>query len=194
MKEVFKGYFAFDDKGPFVNRGAKLSERQARKRKVVDPFADRFVFASFLVFLIIGLVLGSFAIRAGNNVFLWNQHLEFYNARSQRMAKIVGFEEVKSGEQLRQEVQQGGKFVMYQYCVSLVVVTWKRTSNMYFIRHNESAVTKGLPFTLLTLLLGWWGLPWGPIYTIQTLWINLRGGRDVTKDVMLPLTASVPQK
>jgi len=31
---------------------------------------------------------------------------------------------------------------------------------------------QSLPFTLLSLLLGWWGNPWGPIYTIQSLWVN----------------------
>ena len=43
---------------------------------------------------------------------------------------------------------------------------------------------QGLPFTLLSLLLGWWGIPWGPIYTIQSLWVNLKGGRDVTQEIM----------
>jgi hypothetical protein len=27
---------------------------------------------------------------------------------------------------------------------------------------------------------GWWGIPWGPIYTVQSLWVNLRGRHDVT--------------
>ena len=99
------------------------------------------------------------------------------------MAKIVGFEEINSTAQLQQEIQQGAKFVMYQYCISLLVVTFKRWSKIYFISHDQNAMVKGLPFTLLTLVLGWWGLPWGPIYTIQTLWINLRGGKDLTKDI-----------
>jgi hypothetical protein len=99
------------------------------------------------------------------------------------MAKIVGFEDMKSIPQLQQELQQGAKFVMYQYCISLFVVTSKRWSKIYFIRHNQSAAVKGLPFTLLTLALGWWGLPWGPMYTLQTLWINLRGGKDITKEI-----------
>jgi hypothetical protein len=106
------------------------------------------------------------------------------------MAKIVGFEDIKSGDQLQEEVRQGGKFVMYQYCISLFVITFKRFSKIYFIRHDQSAVMKGLPFTLFTLVLGWWGLPWGPIYTVQTLWINLRGGKDVTKEVIAPLASS----
>ena len=99
------------------------------------------------------------------------------------MAKIVGFEDSKSTAQLQQEIQEGAKFVMYQYCISLLMVTFKRWSKVYLISHEENAMMKGLPFTLLTFILGWWGLPWRPIYTIQTLWINLRGGKDLTKEI-----------
>ena len=99
------------------------------------------------------------------------------------MAKIVGLEDIKSDGELQVELQQGGKFVMYQYCISILIMTFKRSSNVYFIRHEENAVLKGLPFTLLSIVLGWWGIPWGPIYTIQSLWVNLKGGRDVTQEI-----------
>lgn len=107
------------------------------------------------------------------------------------MAKIVGLEEIKSGGQLQAEIQQGGKFVMYQYCISLLVITFKRFSNIYFISHDESAVVKGLPFTLLSLVLGWWGIPWGPIYTIQGVWVNFSGGKDVTQEVLASMASTV---
>src|SRR5215211_4849652 len=99
------------------------------------------------------------------------------------MAKIVGLEDIKSSGELQQELQQGGKFVMYQYCISILILTFKRSSSVYFIRHEENALIKGLPFTLLSLLLGWWGIPWGPIYTVQSVWVNFRGGREVTSEV-----------
>jgi hypothetical protein len=109
------------------------------------------------------------------------------------MTKIVGLEEIQSGGHLQQEIQQGGKFVMYQYCISLLVITFKRPSNIYFISHEENPIVKGLPFTLLSLVLGWWGIPWGPIYTIQSIWINFKGGRDVTKEVLASMTVPSPQ-
>ena len=108
------------------------------------------------------------------------------------MTKIVGFEAIQSTAQLQEEIRQGGKFVMYQYCISLAVITFKRWSRVYFIRHDQSAAMKGLPFTLLTLVLGWWGFPWGPIYTIQTLWINLRGGKDITRDLVASMVSTSP--
>ena len=106
------------------------------------------------------------------------------------MAKIVGLEEIKSSGELQQELQEGGKFVMYQYCISILILTFKRSSNVYFIRHEENAILKGLPFTLLTLLLGWWGIPWGPIYTIQSVWVNFQGGKNVTKEVLSSMMSS----
>jgi hypothetical protein len=97
--------------------------------------------------------------------------------------KIIGTEGMMDFE-IRNELQKGAKFVMYQYVISILIMTFKRPTDIYFIKSDDSAVVKGLPFTLLSLVLGWWGIPWGPIYTIQALWINLQGGRDVTAQVL----------
>jgi len=98
------------------------------------------------------------------------------------MKKISGIDGMSS-EQVRFEIQRGGKFVLYYYCVSIIVMTFRRSSGIYLIRAGESAVAKGLPWTLLTLLLGWWGVPWGPIYSIQSLVVNFQGGKDVTAEL-----------
>ncbi|HUE54459.1 MAG TPA: hypothetical protein VMO76_01420 [Candidatus Udaeobacter sp.] len=37
---------------------------------------------------------------------------------------------------------------------------------------------KGLPFTLLSLVAGRSGHPVGPIYTVQSMYNNSRGGKD----------------
>jgi hypothetical protein len=86
-------------------------------------------------------------------------------------------------EQIRFEVQRGARFVFFQYCVSVVILTFRRPSDVYLVREGESALVKGLPFTLLTAILGWWGIPWGPIYSVQSLVTNFRGGKDVTSQV-----------
>jgi hypothetical protein len=101
------------------------------------------------------------------------------------MAQIVGIEGM-SPEQLVHELQGGAKFVQYQFCFSAVIMTFKQGTNIYFVRAGESRAVKGLPWTVLTLLIGWWGIPWGPIFTVQSLWVNLRGGHDMT-----PLAATV---
>jgi len=107
--------------------------------------------------------------------------------------KIRGIEGMKHGE-LDFEIQRGAKFVLFQYCVSVVVLTFRRPSDIYFLRQGENAVVKGLPFTLLSLVAGWWGIPWGPIYTIQSVYNNSRGGKDVTQAVVNSLRAqAAPQ-
>jgi hypothetical protein len=86
-------------------------------------------------------------------------------------------------EQLRFELQRGAKFVQYQYCISILVMTFKRFSKVTYVPPEESAVMKGMGFTLLALVAGWWGIPWGPIWTVQALWVNLRGGKDLTPQI-----------
>lgn len=103
--------------------------------------------------------------------------------------KIIGTEGLSVTE-LNNELQNGGKFVIYQYCVSVLVMTFKRPSSIYFIKNGESAFLKGLGYTLLSLLLGWWGIPWGPIYTIGAIIRNCSGGKNVTQEVINSLNGS----
>jgi hypothetical protein len=107
------------------------------------------------------------------------------------MAKIVGIEGL-TGDQLQFELQSGGRFVVFQYCVSILVMSFKRSSEIRFLRANEPYALRALPYCALSLLLGWWGVPWGPIWTISTTYQNLRGGLDVTGEVVQSLSAASP--
>ncbi|KOR33414.1 hypothetical protein TI05_01160 [Achromatium sp. WMS3] len=97
--------------------------------------------------------------------------------------KIVGIDNMTI-DQLNLELQKGGKFVIFEYCISIIVMTFKRPSNIYFIKAGEGTVGKSIGFTLISIILGWWGLPWGPIYTIGSLYTNLSGGKNVTQEVV----------
>ena len=88
------------------------------------------------------------------------------------------------------EVNRGGRFVIFQYCVSALIVTFRRPTSVHFIKYGESPIAKGLPYTLISLLLGWWGFPWGFIYTPQVIYKNLKGGTDVTGAVMARVQAT----
>jgi hypothetical protein len=100
--------------------------------------------------------------------------------------KIVGTEGLSALE-LNLELQRGAKFVIYQYCMSCLIVTFRRPSAVHFIRAGESPIKKGLGFSLISLFLGWWGIPWGPIYTIGSFITNFQGGKDVTQAVVASL-------
>jgi len=103
------------------------------------------------------------------------------------MAKIIGIENM-SAEELNHELQRGGKFVIFEYCISIILMTFKRPTDIYFIKSGEGATKKSIGFTLTSLLVGWWGIPWGPIYTIGSLITNLKGGKDVTDEVVASLS------
>jgi hypothetical protein len=94
-------------------------------------------------------------------------------------------------EQVMVDVRRGSKFVVYEYCVSLLIITFKRPSAIYFVRPEESRFVKGLPYLLFTLLAGWWGIPWGPIYTLQALATDFRGGKDVTEELLAAGQAAI---
>ena len=89
-----------------------------------------------------------------------------------------------SDAEIIEEVGKGGRFVTYMYCFSILVMTFRRSSEVRFVRAGQSRLTPGLGWTALTMLVGWWGIPWGPIFSIQSIYTNLRGGRDVTDQVV----------
>jgi len=105
------------------------------------------------------------------------------------MASIKNLEGLTTS-QINSQLAQGAKFVMYPFAISIVVMTFRRSSDVYFVRAGESAVLKGLPFTFISLVFGWWGIPWGPIYSIGSLYTNLSGGKDVTQEVLQSINAS----
>jgi hypothetical protein len=109
--------------------------------------------------------------------------------------KVHGIEAM-SPDQLNFELQRGGRFVIFHYAISIIVLSFRRPSAVYFIRSGESTLAKSIGFTILTLLVGWWGIPFGPIFTIQALVTNSRGGKDVTRQVLAslskPKTAAQP--
>lgn len=89
-----------------------------------------------------------------------------------------------SVDDINRELSNGAKFVVFQYCFSIIVMTFKRGTNIYFIPAGKSTVKHSIGFTFMTLLLGWWGIPWGPVYTIGSLFTNIRGGKDITQEVI----------
>jgi hypothetical protein len=69
--------------------------------------------------------------------------------------------------------------VRYETCVSMIFLTWRWESPPVEIAPGESRTLASLPYCLMTLVLGWWGVPWGIFLTPQVLWRNLCGGRQL---------------
>jgi hypothetical protein len=105
--------------------------------------------------------------------------------------KIVGIEGM-TVQQVQDAVSRGARFVIYQYCFSILVMSFKRGSDIHFVPQGTSAAKKGLPYVGMSLVVGWWGFPWGPIWTLSTVFKNLGGGVDVTREVVASI-APMPQ-
>lgn len=76
----------------------------------------------------------------------------------------------------------GERLVFYEYCISLIFLSLRRPSALVRLRPGQRGWVRGLPYTMVSLLLGWWCVPWGFIYTPLTLWTNLSGGRPITAE------------
>jgi hypothetical protein len=74
------------------------------------------------------------------------------------------------------------RFVVFRYAISMIFFTYSGTSEIIAVGRGYRGWVRGLPYTVTSLLLGWWGIPWGPIRTIQALVTNFSGGKDVTHD------------
>jgi hypothetical protein len=108
-----------------------------------------------------------------------------------RPASIISYYPMKinskqnlSTNQIQEEISKGGKFVHFQFTVSYLVGTYKGESVVRFIRPGVNAFQKGIVYSVITILFGWWGFPAGPRKTIQALRTNWKGGRDVTDELM----------
>jgi hypothetical protein len=97
--------------------------------------------------------------------------------------RIIGIDNMTVGE-LIEAVKDGGRFVVFQYAISILVLSFKNPTNIHFVRAGEGTFGKALGPTIVSLFLGWWGFPFGIFFTIESLVVNLKGGRDVTDDVM----------
>lgn len=76
-------------------------------------------------------------------------------------------------------LEAGAKLVQYQYVISVIVATFTLNSPIYLFKSGEKAYTYSWPYTTISVLLGWWGIPWGPIRTIRAIVLNNSEGKQV---------------
>lgn len=97
-----------------------------------------------------------------------------------------------SPAQIRHELQNGARCVAYGYCISILVMSFKRSSGLRLLRAGEADWGRRVGYSTLSLVAGLWGIPWGPIWTVSTIFTNLGGGRDVSAELLSALAAHEP--
>ena len=85
----------------------------------------------------------------------------------------------KAGPSSVPNTRTPGLWVTYSYCVSVLVISLRLRSSAVFVPDGASRIVPGLPYTLLSLVFGWWGFPWGLIYTPMAILENLSGGTPI---------------
>jgi hypothetical protein len=88
---------------------------------------------------------------------------------------------------LRTQVASGARLVRFECCISLLMFTIRRQSPVYLTTSWHERYLRGLGYSLLTLLLGPWAVPWGLIWTPRAIWVNLTGGVDQTDTLLAEL-------
>jgi hypothetical protein len=97
----------------------------------------------------------------------------------------VGPAPLSDEDRLRRQVEafrdvRGGRWVVYPYCISLGLVSFRRSSGLTFIPEGGGRLLPAVPYLLMSLALGWWGIPWGIFWTVECIVRCLQGGVDVT--------------
>ena len=105
--------------------------------------------------------------------------------------KINGIEGLTVA-QVQDEVARGARFVIFSYCVSALIITFKRPSEIFYLRPGESPLGKALPYIAISAVAGWWGFPFGLIYTPWAIIEDLSGGKDVTREILAAMKVPIP--
>lgn len=67
------------------------------------------------------------------------------------------------------------RYVIFYVVKSYLVMTSRSTVQGIFC--SACAEKRAIKASLITWLLGWWSIPWGPIYSVQALFTNALGGK-----------------
>lgn len=89
------------------------------------------------------------------------------------------------------ELDRGARVVLIDSVVSLLALHYAGRE-LHLVRPGESVGRLAAPSTLITALLGWWGL--GLFFTPRALYRNLTGGLDVTAQAHAMLEAKLARR
>ncbi|MBT3800627.1 MAG: hypothetical protein HOG05_05705 [Bacteroidetes bacterium] len=86
---------------------------------------------------------------------------------------------------IHKEVDHGAVFIAYKYIISIPIFPpVQRFSKLYLIKSFENKSMYCTGSNIINLLLGLWGLPFGPYYMLSAIRMNSKGGVDFTEDVL----------
>jgi hypothetical protein len=96
-------------------------------------------------------------------------------------------------EKLCSQRPLAARYVRFEMWLSFVVVTVRRQSPVYLTHSWRQRFVLGCRYSVVSLLLGPWGIPWGLLGTIWALWVNTTGGIDCTAEVLAAAETTTDQ-
>ncbi|MGH1386598.1 hypothetical protein [Kordia sp.] len=91
-------------------------------------------------------------------------------------------------EHLKNEVDSGAKFIVFNYRIGLGLVSLHKLSPAIFIKREDEIEKFKKKYNLLNLIFGPWFVFRGPVLTYDAYKVNKNGGIDVTNDILKNLT------
>lgn len=111
--------------------------------------------------IIIGLIICSWVYAFIYNYLEENRNKRFFKFLTENADSLMNGGTCEyEGELFTRET----KLVRYQFCVSVIVLTLVRATGFHRTEDNNAAFISCM---IINILGGWWGIPWGPIRTIQ---------------------------
>ena len=87
-------------------------------------------------------------------------------------------------QQIVDAVRLGGRYKVYPWCFSVVILSFLRSSKIIFVPAGKDGARHAVGHLALSLVVGPWGIPFGLIFTFWCFIRNLMGGKDVTREVL----------
>lgn len=85
--------------------------------------------------------------------------------------------------EFHRSLAMGHRFVIYYWTLSALFISTTRHTRAYRTHGRRGAIVRGLPYTLVCLLFGWWSFP-GGLRNFVSIYHNLTGGVDVSGNVL----------
>lgn len=138
---------------------------------MMDPFD--FLFFAVIAAVLVGLGLCVRQRRGGDPFILW---------LSENLPGVKDGTALYGGTPVTLETE----LAQFQGVASIVAWSCKFSSRLLVVGRDNLAAA-GAGYTVQVFLGGWWGIPHGIFWTLQALWVNLRGGRRMkVRDLLAP--------
>lgn len=118
-------------------------------------------------------------------------HLPIPSGERDDALDLHSFSRVSESE-FKARLDRGERFVVYHYTLSAIIYTTTRPTKIFNPTSRRKALMLGLPYTLISIVLGWWSLT-GFIWTITSIIRNSSGGTDVSGEILAYIRQQDPR-